>query len=269
MDLATPSAIVRLMAVLLPVLALAGAGFFVCRLALRCRAARAQAAAQAELAAQRARRLGLLAQEITQPGLSLLGIADRLSRCPGTEDGVAPLRAESARLLNLADEIADELAAQSGGRRLREEPLILPLLVDQAMEEVRRPLGEGVRHWRADPGLEGLTVMGDRRALCRAMTQVLARAVRETRQGDCIAIRAVRGPDTLALVVEDEGAGLPPGDLSPTGAGEGGTRGLGLGLATARDLLRAHGGELRVEASLGIGTRAWLTLPRGRVLGDA
>ncbi|UFN50219.1 HAMP domain-containing histidine kinase [Roseomonas sp. OT10] len=262
MDFALPSAIAPLLAALPPVLGLVAAALVIARLRRRLVTAEARAENEATLAAQRTRRLGLLAQDIAQPGLSLLGLAERLE---GADHGAAAvLRLESARLLSLSDEIADELAARSGARRLREEPLALPQLIDQAMEAVRRPLGDGVRHWRADPGLEGLTVLGDRRALCRVMTQVLARAVRETRQGDCIAVRAVHGPDTLALVVEDEGAGLSPGDLA-LGEGEG-TRGLGLGLATARDLLRAHGGELRVEASAGIGTRAWLTLPRVRIL---
>jgi signal transduction histidine kinase len=34
----------------------------------------------------------------------------------------------------------------------------------------------------------------------------------------------------------------------------------------AHDLLRAHGGDLTIEAVPGIGARAWLTLPRARVL---
>jgi signal transduction histidine kinase len=34
----------------------------------------------------------------------------------------------------------------------------------------------------------------------------------------------------------------------------------------ARDLLRAHGGDLTVETAEGIGSRCWLWLPRHRVL---
>jgi signal transduction histidine kinase len=43
-----------------------------------------------------------------------------------------------------------------------------------------------------------------------------------------------------------------------------GTRGLGFGLATARSLMEAHGGSLRLEALPGVGARAWLLLPRER-----
>jgi signal transduction histidine kinase len=54
---------------------------------------------------------------------------------------------------------------------------------------------------------------------------------------------------------------------APDGAApSGGTRGLPLGLSVARDLLRAHGGDLTVETAEGIGSRCWLWLPRHRVL---
>ena len=33
-------------------------------------------------------------------------------------------------------------------------------------------------------------------------------------------------------------------------------------------LMRAHGGELTLEVAAGIGARAWLTLPRARVMED-
>jgi len=103
--------------------------------------------------------------------------------------------------------------------------------------------------------------------------------VRHTRDGDPIALKLVRSAETVAIVVEDEGAGLSAEDLdmaSPVlaqrpGAGEsapgrGGTRGLGLGLVVARQLLQAHDGELTIEAVQGIGARTWLTLPRYRLL---
>ena len=45
-----------------------------------------------------------------------------------------------------------------------------------------------------------------------------------------------------------------------------GTRGLDLGLSLARSLAAAHGGDIRLESAPGIGARAWLTLPRNRLV---
>jgi hypothetical protein len=69
-------------------------------------------------------------------------------------------------------------------------------------------------------------------------------------------------------LVEDEGLGLAVDDLSPAlhDGEEARTRGLVLGLSLARSLLRAHGGELVMEAAPGVGARAFLSLPADRVV---
>jgi len=249
---------------------LACASWLAWRQSSRLSALQAERSREGLLRGEQSRRLALVSRELSQPGLSLLGMADQLAKAPETEAPAiaASLRAESARLLRLSDEIADELASRGGERHLREEPLVLGALLDQALLEVRRPLGEASRHWNIDPRIGELTLLGDRRALSRSLAQVLMRAVRETGTGDCIALRLVRGPDNLSLLIEDEGAGLASGDIVGMPGEAGGTRGLELGLATARDLMRAHGGDLVVEAAAGVGTRAWLTLPRRRVISD-
>ncbi|MGH2626077.1 MAG: sensor histidine kinase, partial [Anaerolineales bacterium] len=66
------------------------------------------------------------------------------------------------------------------------------------------------------------------------------------------------------LEVGDTGAGMVP-DLLPR-AFERFTKspdspGRGLGLAIARDLVRAHGGEITVESELGTGTRFRIEFP--------
>jgi signal transduction histidine kinase len=96
------------------------------------------------------------------------------------------------------------------------------------------------------------------------------RAARATREGDSIEVRLERAQDAIALVVEDEGLGLAAEDLAPAvhDGAEPRSRGfgLGLGLVVARSLLRAHGGELVVEAAPGVGARAFLSLPADRLV---
>ena len=238
------------------VLVLAGAAFALNRL----RAAERRADRAARQAEALGRCLGMIARELEAPGLSLLGLAARLP------PAVAPdVETEARRLLNLAEEVADHFLSQPGSRGLAENRIPLGPLLHETVGAVSRLMGDGARHWHVTPEAEALVLLADRRALRRALSQSLARAARETRSGDRIALRVVRAAETVALVIEDEGAGLPRDDLS--GLGEG-TRGLSLGLAAARELMRAHGGELTLEATPGIGARTWLTLPRGRVLED-
>jgi len=223
----------------------------------RARAAESRAD-QAELRLGTATRsLGLLARELELPGLSLLGLAARLP-----PEAASAIEAEGRRLLSLSEEVSDHLATPAGPRHIMENRIPLGPLLREAVAEIALPLGQGARHWWIAPEAESLTLLADRRALHRVLSQSLARAARETRLGDRIALRLVRAAETVALVIEDEGAGLSHGDL----AGGEGTRGMSLGLSSARELMRAHGGDLTLESAPGIGARTWLTLPRRRVL---
>ncbi|MBE9606630.1 HAMP domain-containing histidine kinase [Acetobacteraceae bacterium H6797] len=232
-------------------------------------------AAKAERSAlARGRCLGLVARELQAPGLAVLGHAARLSvEAPHAEADARAVEAYARHLLRVADDIADFAASEGGQRHVRDMPLELGPVICEAIEAVTATLGPSHRHFRVATDLARLTLMADARALRGALREVLSRAARATADGDAIELRLVLGAEAIAIVVEDEGAGLPAGDLEAAmadmgaGGGREGTRGLALGLALARDLMRAHGGELVVESASGIGARSWLTLPRGRLLG--
>jgi|YNPMSStandDraft_1061717.scaffolds.fasta_scaffold29165_3 signal transduction histidine kinase len=240
--------------------ALAGAavaGFAVARLA----AARAEAAAQV---AERERLLALAMRDLQGAGLALLEAAFPLGE-QGEE-----IAGQARRLLRIADDIEEKLGTGAGPRRVAENRVPLGPLVARAIAEVSVEIAPARRVFRADPALSRVLLRADSRALSGALVRVLLRAARATAPGEAVDIRLLDGPQGVAIVVEDEGAGQGLGDLAlpaaASDAPQGGTRGLPLGLSVARDLLRAHGGDLTVEAAEGIGSRCWLWLPRQRVL---
>jgi len=221
--------------------------------------------AEAErLAAARGRCLSLAAQELRGPGLALMGHADRLGRREW--DTGEALDVVAQQLLRLADDLAD-FATEPSPRTLHDSAASLNPLIDAAIASVTAQIRPGHRHWRVDPALRRLTVRADRRALENALSALLRRAARHSRDGDVIALRHEVAPETLAIVIEDEGDGLVGQDLAMETAGTvSGTRGLDLGLSLARSLAAAHGGDIRLESAPGIGARAWLTLPRNRLV---
>lgn len=224
-----------------------------------------EAATAREMAEQRGRALSLLAQDVQSTGLALLGRAQVI----GGREGRA-FEVEARHLFHLADSAAEAAGVRDQARGLREERFPLAPVLREAVTQAAQQLGPGVRQWRIHPEIEQVTLRADRRALRTALLQVLTRAARATGEGDSIDVRLERARDAIALVVEDEGLGLAAEDLAPAthDGSEARSRGfgLGLGLVVARSLLRAHGGELVVEAAPGVGARAFLSLPADRLV---
>jgi signal transduction histidine kinase len=93
------------------------------------------------------------------------------------------------------------------------------------------------------------------------------RAVRQ------VTVRVLAGGELVRFEVTDTGPGIAPTlmatvfDPHVRGAD---TRqpGIGLGLATVKRIVEAHGGRVGVESRLGEGSRFWCELPRADVLDD-
>lgn len=118
----------------------------------------------------------------------------------------------------------------------------------------------------------GLEVVGDPLVVIRpdAFRRLLTNLVSNAaRYGDRIAIRATHDARYLIVMVDDDGPGIPPDQreevfrpffrLDEARNVDGG--GTGLGLAIARDIARAHGGDIMLSDSPLGGLRATVRLP--------
>jgi signal transduction histidine kinase len=107
-----------------------------------------------------------------------------------------------------------------------------------------------------------LAVLADRDQLYRVFLNLARNAVEAGAHR--LRFSAARENGTIAIEVADDGPGLPPKareNLFRPFFGSARPGGSGLGLAIARELARAHGGELTLASSTGIGTVFRLTLP--------
>jgi two-component system OmpR family sensor kinase/two-component system sensor histidine kinase BaeS len=99
------------------------------------------------------------------------------------------------------------------------------------------------------------------------LSNLLSNALRHTPSGGSITVSADADAHGVAFTVADTGTGIPP-DVLPHvfdrfAKGEG-SPGAGLGLAIAKSLVEAHGGELTAESEPGRGTTMRFVLPTGR-----
>ena len=118
-----------------------------------------------------------------------------------------------------------------------------------------------------EPGAE--TIYADRTALEQILLNLLENAIRHTGEGGRITIRTTRGDDGVSLAVGDTGSGIPPEHLPRIferfyRADSGRSReagGTGLGLAIVRHLVEAHGGTVRADSTVGVGTTVSIFFP--------
>ncbi len=103
-------------------------------------------------------------------------------------------------------------------------------------------------------------------AFRRGITNLVGNAMR---YADHVVIQSRRDNDVIEILIDDDGPGIPPEEreevfqpfyrLDSSRNLE--TGGTGLGLTIAKDVIRSHGGELRLEESPAGGVRARLRLP--------
>ena len=107
---------------------------------------------------------------------------------------------------------------------------------------------------------DALSVMLRADAVRRAITNLVNNARRHARR---VLLAAQRQGRTVVVTVEDRGPGIPPerreSVFRPFETGARG--GPGLGLTIARDIVRAHGGDIELLASPMGGLRAQVRLP--------
>lgn len=120
--------------------------------------------------------------------------------------------------------------------------------------------------WR--PASDMPSLMFDPEALHRAILNVLTNAIDacdEAEQGRVTVSTHYDEDAKLArVVVEDNGGGIAPDDIEAiftVFVSRKGGRGTGLGLPVTRKILEEHGGQVRVESSVGQGSKFTLELP--------
>lgn len=83
-----------------------------------------------------------------------------------------------------------------------------------------------------------------------------------------VALRARGAREQVRIEVEDTGPGVPPEmqtrifEPFVRGRPDHEVEGLGLGLATVKRLVQAHGGTMGMESTVGVGTTFWVELPQ-------
>lgn len=238
-------------------------------------AAERTARAEAEAAVRvREEFLAIAAHELKTPVTSLRGFADlgvRALDAQGTLDAALARRTletierQSARLSTL---VANLLEVARGSA---ERNAIVPRRVNLA--ELARIVVEAARvraqhHLIRLEATDSVEATVDPLRIEQVLTNLVDNAVKYSPTGSPIEVTVTAGPDGAELVIRDHGMGIPPEHRDrifdrffQAHVGEHAS-GMGLGLYISHQIVRHHGGTIRVESPADGGTRMIVSLPR-------
>jgi signal transduction histidine kinase len=173
-----------------------------------------------------------------------------------------------ARMSALTDELLDNLRIENGQWQLNVAPHAFENIVGEAIE-LLRPLAEQKSIvLAASSQSEKCTVECDRDRMLQVLSNVLGNAVKFTPAAGSVQVEMTSSDNALMVCIRDTGPGIAPDHISHVfekywqGGQKTTQKGVGLGLAIAKEIVLAHHGNLWVESQLGEGSRFYFSLPR-------
>ena len=111
----------------------------------------------------------------------------------------------------------------------------------------------------------------DPERIVKVLLHLVFNAISASRRGGCVRIDARAIENRIIVSVHDDGAGIDPRAwpyLFREGWRDPSRKGEGLGLSVSKAIVRAHGGKIWCESSIGRGTTLRFTLPIAREPSD-
>jgi len=194
-----------------------------------------------------------------------LGLRDARDPARASE-ALAEVIEESDRVLAMLTTLMDVTGAETGAMRLDRRTQDLAEIAREAIDLYDIVSSErGVRIvTRLSPGV---LVSVDRARIRQVCANLLDNAVKYTAAGGRIEITVADDDKVGVVTVADSGMGISPqdrariwdrlyrGDRSRT------EHGLGLGLSLVKAVVEAHGGEVRLQSEVGVGSTFEVRLP--------
>jgi two-component system, OmpR family, phosphate regulon sensor histidine kinase PhoR len=179
------------------------------------------------------------------------------------------IEVETDKLTQMVRELGELSRIESGEAPLAKKPVDLEQFINKVVERMKPQSDRAELNFSVDiePGLRPVSADADR--LEQVLVNLIHNAIKFTPAGGGITVAACpKNGNAVEIAVKDTGIGISAEDLprvferfykADKSRGGGGT---GLGLAIAKHVVKAHGGEIRVESVPGQGSTFYFTLPR-------
>lgn len=184
---------------------------------------------------------------------------------PDSAEAFATIESRTARLNRRIDDLLRVARSDTGELALAPQPLRLDDLAAEVVEEVAAECANAGMELICDP-MPAITILGDPNWLRQVIVGLVRNAIRHARDGGEILLRPevgvpkvspndgqARDTDLVGIAVQDRGPGLASGEHARlfdrfAQGNEPNAQGFGLGLALARWVVEAQGGDITLQS---------------------
>ena len=225
--------------------------------------------------------LGNMSHELRTPLNAIIGfsqlIRDKImgDLNPHYVDYAGSIHASGMHLLEVVNDLLDVASIESGAMVLSEDDVELAVVIRSCERMLRTRAQKAELLISVDIPEKGMSVRGDPRRLKQILINLVNNAIKFTRPGGHIIVRAYHsGTGEPVLEVEDNGIGISEEDqkiifdafIRVNSAFVSEREGTGLGLPLVHALTVLHGGRITLESAVGKGTKIAVVLPKERLL---
>lgn len=232
---------------------------------------RKRAEALAELDRAKTTFFSNVSHELRTPLTLMLGpIEDELRENPETRPRLELAHRNALRLLRLVNTLLDFSRIEAGRVQMAYEPTDLAAYTKELAEGFRPAMESAGLKLNVDCPSLPEPIYLDREVWEKVVLNLLSNAFKFTLKGS-VTVELRRREKRAELTVRDTGMGIPAAELprlfkrfhrvrNPEARTHEGT---GIGLALVQELVRLHGGDIRVDSTEGKGTTFTVTVPAG------
>jgi signal transduction histidine kinase len=179
------------------------------------------------------------------------------------------IREESERLTALINNILDFSRIEAGRKEYEFKETNLPELVHSTLDSYRFQIEQHGFAFEENIARDIPPVNVDREAIARSLLNLVNNALKYSKDQKYIGVSLYRSDSVVKLEVLDHGMGIPVAEHDKIfekfyRCGDPlvhNIKGSGLGLSLVRHIVRAHGGDVKVESSPEKGSKFTIALP--------
>lgn len=218
--------------------------------------------------------ISMVSHELKTPLTSALGyiqILQRRTQKNGDTSEESLLRSTArqlSKMANLINSFLNVSRLESGKLFLERQVFDMAVLLKELEAEIKT---SGPKHRFTFDAADAIWVTGDREKIGQVIQNLVSNAEKYSPQQSSICVSCAEDGDRVLLRVTDEGLGLNQEDIPKIferfyrieSDKTKSVSGFGIGLYLCSEIIRAHGGEIGVESTLGKGSSFYFSLPRG------